>query len=142
MDREMLMGIHRKAISCASGDESSLADTVRDNGTLDFIITRAESLPTPLERASAYLWCIANWHPFAEGNKRTAWLAAQASLDGRMIPCDDAEGFDRMIRSIATGEYSEEDIPGLFGHLLVACSGDPVEYVIRTQIELLRKLSE
>ena len=47
MDVQQLMGIHRKAISCASGDESSVSDSVRGEGMLDFIIMRAESRETP-----------------------------------------------------------------------------------------------
>ena len=141
MDRSELMGIHRKAIQSASHDESSLIDAVRDEGTLDHIIERCGSIDDPLERASGYLWCISNWHPFVEGNKRTSWLAAQASLDGKVIVCDDEEKFDRVIRSIAAGEIPENEIDGIFEYCLEDCSEDPVGYVLREQAELLRRLS-
>ena len=142
MDVQQLMGIHRKAISCASGDESSLSDSVRDEGTLDFIVMRAESHDTPEERASEYLWCIANWHPFVEGNKRTAWLAAQASLGGKVMVYPDATECDAAVRRMAAGMCESEQALEFVGCRLEPCEGDPVDYAIRTQIELLRKLSE
>lgn len=103
MDVQELMGIHRKAISCVSGDESSLSDAMRDEGALDFIVMRVESRKTPEERASEYLWCIANWHPFVEGNKRTAWLAAQASLGGKVLVYSDVSKCDATVRRMAAG---------------------------------------
>lgn len=142
MDVQQLMGIHRKAISCASGDESSLSDSVRDEGTLDFIVMRAESHDTPEERASEYLWCIANWHPFVEGNKRTAWLAAQASLGGKVLVYSNAYECDAAVRRMAAGMCESDQTLEYVGCRLEPCKGDPVEYSIRTQMELLRKLSE
>ena len=142
MDVQQLMGIHRKAISCASGDESSLSDSVRDEETLDFIVMRAESRDTPEERASEYLWCIANWHPFVEGNKRTAWLAAQASLGGKVLVYSNASECDRAVRRMAAGMCESDQALEYVGCRLEPCEGDPVEYSICTQMELLRKLSE
>ena len=142
MDREELMRLHRRAIACASDDESSLSDSVRDEGTLDFIVMRAESRDTPEERASEYLWCIANWHPFVEGNKRTAWLAAQASLEGMVMIYSDATECDKAVRRMAAGMCESDQALEAVECRLEPCDGDPVEFAVRNQMMLLRKLSE
>lgn len=139
MNRERLMEIHRKAIMCASSDESSLADAVRDEGTLEYILNHCESIKDPYLRAEQYLWCISNWHPFVEGNKRTAWLAAQDTLQGMVFYCDDAELWNMRIREIACAE-DMSDMRHNF--VFIEYHGDNVEYALKEQAELLRRLSE
>ncbi len=142
LNKDTLLQIHRKAILSASHDESSFLDSVRDEATLEFIIERSPRSADPMERATSFLWCIANWHPFVEGNKRTAWLAAQCSLDREIIVCDDASKFDQTIRSIASGVIPEDEVYKTFEHSRMEFSGDPIEYVLHEQGELLAKLSE
>lgn len=136
------MEIHRKAILCASGNETSLLDAVRDEGTLDHIIMRAESCSRPEEVAAECLWCIANRHPFVEGNKRTAYLAARSALGDRAIACRDTAESERFIIAVASGTVSKEEVRSMINNSIAKCDEGPVDYTIRTQGELLKRLSE
>ncbi|MBR4227200.1 MAG: Fic family protein [Candidatus Methanomethylophilaceae archaeon] len=140
MDAEGLMEIHRRAILCAAGDESALLDAIRDKGTLDHIVEKAEKAQDPLGRALEYMRLIAIWHPFFEGNKRTAYLAAQAALGDRVIDGDPAE-LDRLVRLIAQGSMDADAMREEFERRLEPCEGDPVDAAIRGQWKLLRRLS-
>ncbi len=140
MDAEGLMEIHRRAILCAAGDESAFLEAVRDRGTLDHIVERAEKAQDPLGRALEYMRLIAVWHPFFEGNKRTAYLAAQATLGDEVIDGDPAE-LDRLVRLVAQGSMDADAMREEFGRRLEPCEGDPVDMTVRDQKELLRRLS-
>ncbi len=140
MDADDLMEIHRRAILCAAGDESAFLEAVRDRGTLDHIVERAEKAQDPLGRALEYMRLIAVWHPFFEGNKRTAYLAAQATLGDEVIDGDPAE-LDRLVRLVAQGSMDADAMREEFGRRLEPCEGDPVDMTVRDQKELLRRLS-
>ncbi|MBR2254511.1 MAG: Fic family protein, partial [Candidatus Methanomethylophilaceae archaeon] len=109
-DRGRLMDLHREAIWHGSPDEKSLLDTVRDEGTLSYIADKASYIENCIDRAAWLMWSIANYHPFAEGNKRTAYLAAQSVLRGRAIGCSDVRESEAFIRRMAAGEETEEKV--------------------------------
>lgn len=137
------MDLHRTAIAYADSNESSLSDTVRDEGTLDYIAERAGMYGSSIEKAAWLLWSIANYHPFAEGNKRTAWLSMQLALDGGYVRCRDPEGMNAYIRRLASGEVSQEDAERFIESSLAPCgSSDRMDRIIEGQRELLRRLSE
>ena len=109
MNTGTLMDIHRIAIGYAVNDESSLTDTVRDEGTLDYIASRAEDIDDPTERAAWLLWSVSTMHPFMEGNKRTAVLACEFALGNRGLDVDDREdALNALIRIIASGSDIED----------------------------------
>lgn len=137
------MELHRTAIAYADSDESSLSDTVRDEGTLDYITEKAGMYGSSIEKAAWLLWSIANYHPFAEGNKRTAWLSMQLALDGGYVRCSDPEGMNAYIRRLASGEVPQEDAERFIESGLAPCgSSDRMDRIIEGQRELLRRLSE
>lgn len=143
ISREQLMDLHRKAISCAAADESSLVDAVRDEGTLDYIVEKAGMYDDRTEKAAWLLWSIANYHPFAEGNKRTSWLAMQIALDGSYVHCRDPLAMNAYIRRLASGEVSQDDAAGFVGNNTAPCaSSDRMERIMEGQRDLLRMLSE
>ena len=73
---DFLMEIHRYAIESGGGDETKLKDAVLYLGTLEYIADRANRIQNELDRAAFLLHSVANYHPFVEGNKRTAFLLA------------------------------------------------------------------
>lgn len=143
ISREQLTDLHRKAISCAAADESSLVDAVRDEGTLNYIVEKASMYGDRKEEAAWLLWSIANYHPFAEGNKRTSWLAMQLALDGSYVRCRDPVAMNAYIRRLASGEVSQDDAAGFVRNNTAPCaSSDRMERIIDGQRDLLRMLSE
>ncbi|MCL1983870.1 MAG: Fic family protein [Methanomassiliicoccaceae archaeon] len=77
---EDLMEMHRYAIDEGPEDEASLRDSVRDEAALFFIVEGANNIRDHFERAAFLMHRIATRHPFYEGNKRTAFLAADSML--------------------------------------------------------------
>lgn len=87
---------------------------VRDAGGL------ASALARPRDRweygeddrsiiAAAYAFGIARNHPFADGNKRTAWVIANIflMLNGLEIAFDESDAI-RTVEKLAAGELSED----------------------------------
>jgi len=75
---ERLLRIHDEII----GRHGGIAG-VRDQGTVDHVAWVAEELADagkPVEAAAVLIEGIANWHPFNDGNKRTAFEAADTLL--------------------------------------------------------------
>jgi len=65
--------------------------------------------------AAAYAFGIARNHPFADGNKRTAWVMARLflKLNGVAIAFDKADAI-RMMLALAAGELEEEAVADWF----------------------------
>lgn len=73
-----LQRIHDKIIDRYGG-----VPGVRDQGTVDHVAWASEELADAgklVEAAAVLIKGIANWHPFNDGNKRTAFEAADALL--------------------------------------------------------------
>jgi death-on-curing protein len=64
----------------------------------------------PANLAAAYAWGLARSHPFADGNKRTAWVLARLFLvlNGFRL-AHGAEETIRIVLALAGGELEEED---------------------------------
>lgn len=65
--------------------------------------------------AAAYAFGIARNHPFADGNKRTAWVAARLflALNGHTLSFAPKEAIDTVL-ALAAGELSEDELADWF----------------------------
>jgi death-on-curing protein len=95
-------------------------DGVRDPGGLQSALASAPNLaaygePDAPALAAAYASGIARNHPFVDGNKRTAWIAARLFLrvNGVRIVYDHEQA-TRMMLALAAGECSEEQLAQWF----------------------------
>ena len=89
---------------------------IRDKGGLESALARPMNLhaygePSPPRLAAAYAFGIAKNHPFVDGNKRTALVAAELflALNGYDLTADDVEVVDVFLR-LAAGEITEEEL--------------------------------
>lgn len=75
----------------------------------------AHGNPDAAALAAAYCYGIARNHGFADGNKRTAWIAARLFLadNGCKIDFDKLEAV-RLVEDVATGRISEDDLSDWF----------------------------
>lgn len=93
---------------------------IKDENALEAAIARplnkaAYGDPDVFELAAAYLFGIARNHPFSDGNKRTAFLAAYTflRLHGRQLIATDAE-IIAFVLDVAAGEIEETGIAAFF----------------------------
>jgi len=115
LETEVAQAIHDRQLAEHGG-----AAGVRDAGALESALAR------PVNRwaygeddrcllAAAYAFGIARNHPFADGNKRTAWVLARLFLRlndvGLVFEPDDAI---RVVLSLAAGELSEDELADWF----------------------------
>lgn len=93
---------------------------VKDDGLLESAMARpinkfgyGEADPCAL--AAGYAFGIARNHPFADGNKRTAWVMARLflRLNGVAVAFDKADAI-RMMLALASGDLTEEAVDGWF----------------------------
>lgn len=107
--REVILAVHHEQLVLHGGGEG-----IRDEGLLDSALARPEQLaaygePDVFDLAAAYAFGLAKNHPFIDGNKRTAWIAARLFLllHGYDRTADDAESYMAMI-ALASGESTQE----------------------------------
>jgi death-on-curing protein len=93
---------------------------LRDAGGLASALARAAKLaaygePDAPALAAAYAAGIARNHPFVDGNKRTAWIAARLFLriNGFALTFDHAQATRAML-GLAAGEISEDELAEWF----------------------------
>jgi len=106
---EAISVLHEKQLRQHGG-----LDGVRDQGALESALARPEMLahygtPDAAALAAAYAHGIARNHGFIDGNKRTAWLAANVFLEknGYSLAADESDAI-RTMQGLAAGEVSEE----------------------------------
>jgi death-on-curing protein len=94
---------------------------VRDQGLLESALARPLNLhaygePSLPRLAAAYAFGIARNHPFVDGNKRTALVAAELflGLNGYDLTADDVEVVEVFL-ALATGELSEDELAAWIG---------------------------
>lgn len=87
---------------------------VKDEGLLESALARplnklAYGEDDPFALAAAYAYGVARNHPFADGNKRTAWVLARLflKLNDISIAFEKADAIRTMI-ALAAGELSED----------------------------------
>jgi death on curing protein len=101
---------------------------VRDIGMLESAMARPLNLvgygdPDAAALAAAYAFGIARNHPFADGNKRTALVAAEGFLfrNGFEVEATNGEMVG-LIFSLASGDLTEEALAQWFRDRLVGVS--------------------
>jgi death-on-curing protein len=117
--RDVILAVHDEQLAEHGG-----AHGLRDGGLLDSALARPQHLlsygdPDVSELAAAYGWGIARNHPFVDGNKRTALVAAELFLvlNGYELLADDADCVVTML-SVAAGEMAEDDFAAwIRGHI-------------------------
>lgn len=115
LPKEAVTAMHRRQIAEHGG-----SDGIRDIGLLESALARPEQLlaygdPSPdmAALAAAYAFGIARNHPFIDGNKRTALVAARTFLviNGTNLVAAQEDKLDIFLR-LAAGEISEEALAG------------------------------
>lgn len=114
LDARDALAIHDRQIAEHGGISG-----IRDSN-LDSALSRprnqwAYGVEEPAALASAYAYGIARNHPFADGNKRTAWVLARLflALNGHKLVFDAALATQTVI-DLAAGELSEEELTDWF----------------------------
>ncbi len=115
IDKAILLAVHDRQIAEHGGGQG-----IRDEGLLESAINRPVNLagygqPAAADLAAAYAFGIARNHPFVDGNKRTAWVAARLFLmvNAVEIAFDKAEA-TVMMQQLAAGDLSEDEVTRWF----------------------------
>lgn len=113
MTQDILLAVHDEQIAEHGGGTG-----LRDAGLLASAIARPQHLvvygePDAAQLAAAYAFGVARNHPFVDGNKRTAYVAAELflALNGIALTADDAGATLTMLQ-LAAGDMSEEAYAG------------------------------
>ena len=110
---ETIMAIHQRQIAEHGGGEG-----LRDEGLLSSALARPQNLfaygqppPDLAALAAAYAYGLARNHPFVDGNKRTALIAARTFLllNGANLEAGQDEKFVTFHR-LAEGSLTEEEL--------------------------------
>ncbi len=116
VSKRALLAIHDALIAEHGG-----APGVRDEGLLDSALARPQNKlaydgVTMVEAGAAYIFGICRNHPFVDGNKRAALMAAYTFLwiNGWELIAPEAEAV-LMIRDLAAGEIGELEIADWIG---------------------------
>lgn len=111
LDSEIALAIHDRQLAEHGGGHG-----LRDRGALDSALARPVNRWTYGEDdrarlAAAYAFGIARNHPFADGNKRTAWVMARLflRLNGVEIAFS-AEDAIRAVQALAAGKLDEDEL--------------------------------
>jgi death-on-curing protein len=95
-------------------------DGVRDAGLVESALARPLNLaaygdPDAADLAAAYAYGLAKNHGFADGNKRTAWVAARLFLadNGYALQVNGAEAV-QMVEALAGGPMDEAAVAEWF----------------------------
>lgn len=120
LDAAVANAIHDRQLAEHGGSPG-----LRDPGMLESALARpvnrwAYGEDDPAALAAAYAFGIARNHPFADGNKRTAWVLARLflALNGQELRFGTQEAITTML-ALAAGELSEEEMADWFRSRLV-----------------------
>ena len=93
-----------------------MADSIRDKGCLPAIEYGASHIIDPFDRAAYLLYSIATRHPFVEGNKRTAFVAAMVILkkEADVDISESPQSIYGFVKEVAIGNLSVEEIKKWF----------------------------
>jgi death-on-curing protein len=121
IDDRVALAVHDRQLAEHGGGQG-----VRDPGALESALARPRNRwaygETDLCRlAAAYAFGIARNHPFVDGNKRTAWIAARSFLilNDRDLDYARREAV-RLVEQLAAGELSEGELADWFRSHLAA----------------------
>lgn len=115
LDARLALAIHDRQLAEHGGPSG-----VRDQGALESALSRPRNRWEYGEDdlcalAAAYAFGVARNHPFADGNKRTAWVLARAFLllnSAEII--FRAEDAVATVQSLAAGELTEDELADWF----------------------------
>ena len=106
----MIEAVHERQLAEHGGGTGT-----RDEGALDSALARPQNLalygdPDAAALAATLAFDIAKNHPFVDGNKRSAWVAARLflRLNNVAIVFDKAEA-TIMVQQLAAGDLSEDE---------------------------------
>jgi death-on-curing protein len=115
--------LHRRAVEALHAEQLQRhggAYGLRDENLLESALARAGNKaaygdPTIQELAAAYVFGFARNHPFVDGNKRTAFVAAGAFLliNGYQVTADNGTVYEFVI-AVAAGEIDEDGAAAFF----------------------------
>ena len=115
LETEIALVIHDRQLAEHGG-----AAGLRDLGALESALGRPRNRWAYGEEdlfalAAAYGFGIARNHPFADGNKRTAWVIARLflALNGMTIEFEPQEAI-RIVLALAAGELTEDELADWF----------------------------
>lgn len=110
LSRALISAIHDEQIAEHGGSPG-----LRDEGLLESALARPRNLaaygePDLAALAAAYAFGLVRNHPFVDGNKRAAFVAAELFLDlnGQDLVASDEDCVTAML-SLAAGETSEAE---------------------------------
>jgi death on curing protein len=109
--RRMIETIHARQLAEHGG-----AFGIRDENALESALARPLNLalygePDAAGLAASLAFGIARNHPFADGNKRSAWVGARLFMrwNGIELKIIDAEA-TAMVQSLAAGQLTEDEV--------------------------------
>ncbi|GAA2851574.1 death-on-curing protein [Aminobacter aminovorans] len=115
LNRRVVEAMHAEQLRRHGG-----AQGLRDENALESAVGRAENKaaygdPTITDLAAAYLFGLARNHPFVDGNKRTAIVAAGTFLavNGYDLTTDDGALY-LFVMGVAAGEIDEAGAAAFF----------------------------
>jgi death on curing protein len=115
LDRANALAIHDRQLAEHGGSAG-----LRDGGLLDSALARPINRwgygeVDPATLAAAYAFGIARNHPFADGNKRTAWVLARLflALNRHELTFEPADAIATML-ALASGELGEDQMADWF----------------------------
>ena len=110
VSRQALVLLHDESLAIHGG-----ASGLRDEGLFESALARPENLaaygtPDVFACAAAYAFGLAKNHPFIDGNKRVAFLAAGLFLriNGYRLAVSQADAVEAVL-ALAAGDLSEAD---------------------------------
>lgn len=113
--KQAVLAFHNRQLAEHGGGEG-----VRDEGLLDSALARPQNKfayedPDLFMLAAAYAYGIATNHPFVDGNKRTAYVAALTflRLNGFRVEADQTEKYQTFVK-LAAGEIGEAELADWF----------------------------
>ncbi|WP_443970125.1 type II toxin-antitoxin system death-on-curing family toxin [Sphingobium sp. CR28] len=111
LERAIVLAIHDRQLAEHGGPSG-----IRDEGMLESVLMRPVNQWTYGEDnrcalAAAYAFGLARNHPFADGNKRTAWILARLFLARNdIVLAFDPHDAIRTVLALAAGELSETEL--------------------------------
>ena len=112
-----VLEIHRRVIEAFGGDPG-----LRDRGLLESAVAMPRSTfdsnelhTTMAQKAAAYHYHLCANHPFADGNKRVAVVAAELFLlvNGQELPASD-DAIENLTMGVASGRLSKAQVVEFF----------------------------
>lgn len=111
VDREMIEAVHERQLAEHGGGSGT-----RDAGALESALARPQNLvlygdPDAAALGATLAFGIARNHPFIDGNKRSAWVAARLflRLNDIAIAYDKADA-TVMMQQLASGDLTEDEV--------------------------------